>query len=177
MVAADRPARRVLDVGCGDATYLSEALAALPDACGVGVELDGRVVELACKVIAERGLSERAEVFEGDICGVDLDGSFDLVLCLQVIYYIPESDRPSLFARLRALLRPGGTLVLAFLGRGNDPTATHYDLIFRMTAGLSRLPDPSVIAEQLTAAGFASTELLSLLPGQPLYGVVAEVPS
>jgi SAM-dependent methyltransferase len=174
LAAAEGPAERVLDIGCGDVGYLAEVLDGRPGARGTGVELDPAVAGLAREAVARRGLDDRVRVLQGDALRMPLDGPYDLILCLQMIYYLPPGTRPAFLARMRGLLGPGGRLVLAFLGHGTDVVSRHYDLIFRITDGLHPLPEPDTVTAELITAGFAQVRLLTLLPGQPMYGVIAQ---
>jgi 2-polyprenyl-3-methyl-5-hydroxy-6-metoxy-1,4-benzoquinol methylase len=94
---------RVLDVGCSSG-YLARPLAAR--GCGVvGIELDETAAEVAREVCDE--------VLVGDVEAMELpfpEGSFDVVLCGDLIEHLREPQR--FLERVRPLLRTGGRLVL-----------------------------------------------------------------
>src|SRR5262249_737474 len=94
----------VLDVGCGDGRLLR-----ILHAGGVtrerlyGVELDTRAVEAA----REPGL----RVWPGRLQAADSpEGAFALIVLQQVIEHVPDPRR--MIERLRALLVPGGAVVI-----------------------------------------------------------------
>jgi len=95
--------KRVLDVGCSSG-YLARPL--VERGCTVvGIELDEKAAEAAREVCSE--------VLVGDAETMELpfpEGSFDVVLCGDVIEHLRDPER--FLARLRPLLREGGRLVL-----------------------------------------------------------------
>lgn len=61
----------VYDLGCGDGRFVTTA-AAKYGCKAVGVELDPKYVEIGKKIVADRGLSEKVEIRQGDIFETDL---------------------------------------------------------------------------------------------------------
>jgi SAM-dependent methyltransferase len=174
LVAQRRP-RRLLDVGCGTGVYLAHAATANPQLTGVGIDLDAGVVDLARTRLAEAGLAERFQVRHADVRSAELPAaSFDLVLLFQNVYYFAEDERPDLLRRLRALLAPGGAVVLASLFAGRSLAAAHYDLLFQATAGCGPLPRHEELDRQLRDAGFTTTRWVQLMPLASVHAVVAE---
>jgi SAM-dependent methyltransferase len=137
----DRP--RVLDLGCGTGYNLDEL--ARRGLTGVGADLSAQAVRFC----GDRGLTM---VVQADAAVPPfLDGSFDLILALDVIEHI-QDDRMALSAIYRAL-RPGGRLVVftpafQFLWSVQDRVSHHYR---RYTA-------PELRAK-LEAAGFSVEKL------------------
>jgi hypothetical protein len=76
--------------------------------------------------------------------------------------------------RLQRLLAPGGALLLASLFAGRSLAATHYDLLFRATAGCAPLPHREQLDVQLREAGFTTTRWMQLIPFGSFLAVVAE---
>jgi SAM-dependent methyltransferase len=175
-LVVERRPRRVLDVGCGTGVYLIHAATAGdPQLTGVGVDLDAAVVELARQRLASTGLAGRFEVRHADVRVVELPAaSFDLVLLLQNLYYFAEEERAGLLRRLQRLLAPGGALLLVSLCAGRSLAATHYDLLFRATAGCAPLPRRYQLDRQLREAGFTTTRWVQLIPFGSFLAVVAE---
>jgi cyclopropane fatty-acyl-phospholipid synthase-like methyltransferase len=63
-LAAGTPAT-MLDIGCGWGELMLRILAAVPDASGTGVDIDGGDISRARGNAAERGLDGRATFAEG----------------------------------------------------------------------------------------------------------------
>ena len=95
--------KRVLDVGCSSG-YLARPL--VERGCTVvGIEQDEEAAEVAREVCAE--------VLVGDAETIELpfsEGSFDVVLCGDLIEHLRDPER--FLARVRPLLREDGRLVL-----------------------------------------------------------------
>ncbi len=87
---ADRRARLwALDLGVGSGCLLLALLSALPNARGVGVDIDPAAVRRAAANARRLGLAARAYFVAGD-WGAALGGRFDLVVCNPP--YIAERD-------------------------------------------------------------------------------------
>ncbi|SMF00116.1 Nodulation protein S (NodS) [Tistlia consotensis] len=106
--------RRALDLGCGLGLF-SERLSCCADQV-LGIDIS----EVAIGRAAER--TRRAgnvELRQGDILdlGPELDGSFDLVVVADTIYYLPQpiqdTTLKALAARISELLAPDGILLVA----------------------------------------------------------------
>lgn len=104
------PRPRVLDVGCGEGYFLDRVAEAFPGARLHGVDISPAAVDRAGELLAARDV---VNLWVGDILSDPLDGSYDLIFCTEVLYYLGR-DRRSRQAvdRLSALLAPGGVLVL-----------------------------------------------------------------
>ncbi|WP_374673193.1 class I SAM-dependent methyltransferase [Ideonella sp.] len=101
------PDARILDLGCGTGV-LAEALSgAVPRARIVGVDLSGPYVEMA-----RSRLGGAAEFRVDDACDLDLpDGSFDHVLSLLMLHFVPDPARA--VAEMRRVCRAGGVVAAA----------------------------------------------------------------
>jgi SAM-dependent methyltransferase len=91
---------RILDVGCGNGEFMAAAREAGYRVTGTDISVPG--VEL-CR---SRGLDAVA----GDFLTLPFDGQFDAVTLWDVIEHL--TDPAAFVARARALLRPGGYLVI-----------------------------------------------------------------
>jgi 2-polyprenyl-3-methyl-5-hydroxy-6-metoxy-1,4-benzoquinol methylase len=99
---ADRPAGRLLDIGCGDGTMLEQAMSLGWSA--EGVDFDSKAVDNA----RNKGL----EVHLGAVEELNLpDDSFDLILMSHLIEHV--HDPIGLLRECRRLLAPGGKLIVA----------------------------------------------------------------
>lgn len=87
----------VLDVGCGRKPYR----ALVPAERYVGLDVDNELT---------RGLAAADLFYDGRVFPV-VDGSFDAVLCSQVLEHVFEPE--AFLGEIRRVLKPGGRLVLA----------------------------------------------------------------
>lgn len=81
-----RPARRVLDVGCGEAPWRAPLLQARPGLRYVGVDPSGYAV-------ARYGRTRGVQIGGiGDLPDLGLRGRFDLVVCADVLPYVDDAS-------------------------------------------------------------------------------------
>jgi 2-polyprenyl-3-methyl-5-hydroxy-6-metoxy-1,4-benzoquinol methylase len=124
--ALPRPLGRVLDVGCG-AGGMGPGLKAAGASEVVGIEIQPAAAERAATVL------DRVIIGPVESSLDELDGSFDTILCLDVLEHLP--DPGAVLSRLRRHARPGAHLQVSV------PNARHYslarDLLFRGTFGYS----------------------------------------
>lgn len=99
----------VLEVACGPGiglSYLARRARQI-----VGGDIDPKLVELA-----KRACGGRATVVCLDAANLPFsDGSFDVVLLMEAIYYLPSPER--FLAEARRVLRPGGVLFISSVNR------------------------------------------------------------
>jgi len=168
-------ARRVLDVGCGQGTYLAGFLARHRDARGVGIELDPAVAEEARHTLREAQVSRRGEIRAGDFLTMALPPEgFDLALLNQSLHYFAPAARGALFRRVREQLAAGGVVAVqtAVVDRdrisrllGSAASTATFDLFLRCHRNLYGLPDPVELADALREAGFPETGEVAVVPG------------
>ena len=82
----ERPVRTILDVGCGEAPWRSHFLDERPGASYVGVDSSEYVVRRFGRT---RGI-KHGEF--GTLAQVDLAGPFDVIVCCDVLQYVPNDD-------------------------------------------------------------------------------------
>ncbi len=97
-VLLERPVRRVLDIGCGEAPWRSHLLDERPKVEYVGVDSSAYVVERFGRT---RGI--RHGTF-GTLGAIDLAGRFDLVVCCDVLQYVPAVELGPGLRAVEALL-------------------------------------------------------------------------
>ncbi len=102
----------VVDVGCATGDFLNLLAESLPEARQrrlIGVDLSSTAIDRA------RSRYPHLEFRTAGLDGLNqqLEGSADLVCCLEVLYYLRPEDRPGALATLRSILRPGGLLLVS----------------------------------------------------------------
>ena len=136
--ALDRPLRSVLDVGCGEGHWQRVLRKLRPRATYLGIDSSSYAVE---RYGAARGL------LLGDFAGLaalPLDGPYDLVICADVLHYVPT---PDLDAGLPVLAELTGAV--AFLETYTSDDAVEGDL-----RGFQRRP-AAFYGARFRNAGFA----------------------
>ena len=123
-----QPGERVVDVGCGagfDTVLAAQQVG--PDGRVIGVDMTPEMLDKARRTVDELGLAH-VEIREGlaEHLPVD-DGWADVVISNGVINLCP--DKATVFAEIRRVLRPGGTLQFADIANGNPvPDAAVRDI-------------------------------------------------
>jgi 2-polyprenyl-3-methyl-5-hydroxy-6-metoxy-1,4-benzoquinol methylase len=111
-------AREVLEVGCGRGVtgkLLQDRLG-----CRVtGVELN--------PVVAVEATRHLHRVLQGDVQHLEIDGRYDVVVALEVVEHLVESE--AFLARIQRLLAPGGRAILSI------PNVGHYSVVEDLIAG------------------------------------------
>jgi SAM-dependent methyltransferase len=105
-LATVQNAKRVLDVGCGDAFLM----AAIHERCEtiVGIDPEPRAVELATKLLAGY---KNCRVFQGDCYHIPFENaSFDVVVLTDVIEHLAQPQEALM--EIRRVLTPEGVLIL-----------------------------------------------------------------
>jgi|ERR1041385_1814488 SAM-dependent methyltransferase len=104
--------KRVLEVGCGAGTDLTEFAKA--GAIVTGVDITRTAVDLTTRRFEAEGLEGRAMCYDGSRLPFD-DGSFDLVYSFGVLHHTPFMD--DLFAEVHRVLVPGGAFKMMLYHR------------------------------------------------------------
>ena len=102
---------RLLDVGCGFGLFAAYFGQTQPQRRIVGVDPDARRIGLARRVADRLGLRDSTFIV-GDVRDAPLEGPFDAAYVLDVMHHLPSEDQRRVLDRLRALLVPGGVLVI-----------------------------------------------------------------
>ena len=127
----------ILEVGCS----IGVLTAALAPRCDALVGLD--VAEAALAQARERCAGRPHVAFARTrVPGEWPEGTFDLILLSEVVYYLDAGDVARLAARVRAALRPGGDCVLVhWTGETHYPLSGDdaAELFIREAAGFTRV--------------------------------------
>jgi 2-polyprenyl-3-methyl-5-hydroxy-6-metoxy-1,4-benzoquinol methylase len=102
---------RILDVGCGFGLFAAYFGQTHPQRRIVGLDPDGRRIEIARRVSTRLGLRDHT-FFVGDVRDASLEGSFEAAYVLDVMHHLPSGDQRPVLEKLRSLLSPGGMLLL-----------------------------------------------------------------
>jgi SAM-dependent methyltransferase len=103
---------RVLDVGCGGGWALVQLAERFPKITCVGVDNEPYSIELANRLIAERGLGARCEARLMDAQRLAEDGAYDIATSFLVIHEIDPKDKAAAFGAVARALKPGGQFVI-----------------------------------------------------------------
>lgn len=150
----------ILDAGCGTGALTAAILRRTNTAKISGIDFSAAYIEHARRSI----LDARAQFSVGDICALPQDGrSFDRVLSLLVLHFVPQSDKA--IAELRRVARPGATVGAAVWDSGG---LVSYRMFFDTAGALFSGDDqrarnftrpmtrPGELAKAWTAAGLAN---------------------
>ena len=149
------PSDRVLDLGCGTGIVARR----LRDRLGGGARITG--LDASAQMIAQaRALAPEIDWQVGNAMALPSgDGSFDLVLCQQMLQFV--GDRAAAAREMRRVLAPGGRLLLStWRARSEQPM---YEVVCRIAerhlgAASDRrfsLGDDAALRTLLVDAGFA----------------------
>jgi SAM-dependent methyltransferase len=151
---------RVLDVGCGTGEQVRWIRS-------MGLEVVG--VEPAPGMrAAARELNPDIEIVDGTADALPFaDGTFDLVISLEVLRYLAPEDRQSAYREMLRVLRPGGRLACSLVNRYafDGFYLFHHAKRIAARAGLAPEPahceftTPSLTARELTTAGAAHVDI------------------
>ncbi|WP_405587766.1 methyltransferase domain-containing protein [Streptomyces sp. NBC_01190] len=157
---------RALDIGCGPLGVLDLLSAAVGPEGGVaGLDAEPRMVEMARRTVAERGLGN-VELTVADAAATGLPrASFDVVHTRMVLMNVPDSG--SVLAEMAALVRPGGALLLQdvdWMTRVCAPAHPAWDRVVALVEELWRRNGMDVrigrkLPAMLRASGFTDVQV------------------
>ena len=111
VVSAVAPGARVLDAGCGSGRMAVPLARAGFRATGLDL--------VRAALLETRGRAD-VEVVEGDVLRLPfMDGSFDAVVCYDVLQHLLEEERHRAADEVLRVLAPGGKVFIAAFGRGD----------------------------------------------------------
>ena len=154
---------RVLELGVGTGQTSRRVLDLHPEAELVGIdESAGMLAVASADLIADLRVSRLEDPLP--------EGDFDLVVSALAVHHLDSAGKADLFARVAALLRPGGRFVLGDVVVPDDPA----DLVTPIDGVYDR---PSTVDDQLrwlTAAGLQAEVVWAR---QDLAVIIADSPS
>jgi trans-aconitate 2-methyltransferase len=161
----------VADLGCGTGRLTSQLLERLPRGHVIGVDGSAAMVEQARAL-----LPERTTFVHCDLLALELDAPVDAAVSSATFHWIADHD--ALFARVRAVLKPGAPFVAQCGGRGNVASiVAAADAVGRREPFASYLAGwpgpwnyagPEETRERLERAGFAVSRVwLNPSPQRP----------
>jgi len=166
----------LLDVAGGHGWFAAELCRRHAGLHATVLELPGSA-RVGREIIARAGLSERVSHREGDMLTDELGGPYDGALAFDIVHHLSDEQTRTLFARVRAALRPGATFAVLDMfhsRRRPSASAASLGLFFHLTSGAD-LPDPAALSEQLVEAGFSAPRRRRIrrIPDQDLYQATA----
>jgi ubiquinone/menaquinone biosynthesis C-methylase UbiE len=118
--AAIQPGEHVLDLACGTGTLALAALERTPGARLVGADADPTILKRARAKAEAAGAEIRFdEAFSNELPYED--ASFDVILTTLFFHHLEDDVKRATATEMLRVLRPGGRLVLADVGRPQDP--------------------------------------------------------
>jgi trans-aconitate 2-methyltransferase len=168
----------VLDAGCGSGRITQALIERLPRGRVIAVDESASMVDAARRRLdgSAAGGAARVDLRVADLLDLELEQPVDAILSTATFHWIADHER--LFARLHAVLRPGGHLVAQCGGEGNidvlrgtanevlanEPYAEHF-VDWRAPWNYAAAGETQA---RLLAVGFASAECwLKPAPRQP----------
>ncbi|SCL32318.1 Ubiquinone/menaquinone biosynthesis C-methylase UbiE [Micromonospora pallida] len=120
----------ILDVGGGSGIYSAIWLGLNPAARSTQLDW-GPVNAIARRLLAERGVADRFTCVDGDFHRTDFGtAAHDVVVYSHIAHQEGPEDNISVFARIRAALKPGGTLVVCDYLVDDDRSGPPFPLLF-----------------------------------------------
>src|SRR5436190_1833498 len=119
----------ILDLGCGEGRAANE-LDATKYRRYVGVDVSDVALEAARTRARDSGRSEQHHFVQSDIVGYVPDGSYDVILFMESIYYVPWARIPAMLARYSRFLAPNGVFIVRLFS-GSNKYSPIADLIQR----------------------------------------------
>ncbi len=108
----------LLDVGCGNGRFLSQALDAFPRLPVTGLDLSSPYADAARARLASW---PQTEIVVGQAEAAPFaDGSFDAVSCIYLFHELPPRVRRDVAREIARVLKPGGAFVFADSLQGGD---------------------------------------------------------
>lgn len=168
----------LLDVAGAHGWFAAELCRRHPGLHATVLDLPGSA-RVGREIIAAAGMQDRVEHRDGDMFTAKLEGPYDGALVFDILHHLQPEQTAALFRRLRAAMKPGGTLAVLDLFRSEQAerqrsSAASLGLFFHLTSGAD-LPSPVELAQQMQEAGFSAPRRTRVrrIPDQGLYQATA----
>lgn len=120
----------ILDLGGGSGIFSAVWLELNPAARATQLDW-GPINAIAGRLLKERGVADRFTCVDGDFHTLDLGrGAYDVAVVSHVAHQEGPADNVATFAKVRAALRPGGTLVVCDYVVDDDRAGPAFPLLF-----------------------------------------------
>jgi SAM-dependent methyltransferase len=103
---------RLLDVGCGGGWAVVQLAERFPAVSCVGIDVEPYSVELARRLIAERGLVGRCQARRLSVDQLEEPDAYDVATSFLVVHEIAPAAKPAAFAAVARALKPGGYFLI-----------------------------------------------------------------
>ncbi len=118
----DQP-RSLLDVAGAHGWFSAAMCARHPGLRATVLDLPGSA-RVGRQIIAEAGMSDRVEHRVGDMMEADLGGPHDGALVFDILHHLQPEQAVALLTRLRAAIKPGGTVAVLDMFRTDASAAS-----------------------------------------------------
>ncbi len=172
-IEAVQPAR-ALDIGCGTGVYMRVMLETDPTVVVDGIDLAPDVVAHTEAELVREGYGSRVSLAAVDVRAWTPPKPYDVVTLINDVYYFPPGERAALYAKVREMLTPGGTLVVVSGLRPGSIAGTHLHFLLVCQEGEAALPTRGEIEREVTEAGFTVVDAAELVPTEPFVGLRAQ---
>lgn len=157
-VPLQRSAHSLLDVAGAHGEFSMALCRRHPGLKATVVDLPGSA-RVGREIVSGAGMDDRVRHVEGDMFEADFGGPHDGALCFNIVHHLTPEQAERLFAKIRAVLRPGAPLcVLELYDRpaGQKPdSGSILGLFFHLTSGADTYTVEQV-SHWLADAGFDS---------------------
>lgn len=162
---------RILDVGTGVAGLAIALCESFPAVTVVGIDPWEPALRIGRENVEAAGLGDRVTLVATTVEELEDTDGFDVAWLPS--FFIPEAVLDAALERVFAVLRPGGTIVVASqYAAEDDPLAAAVDALFTVRAGGS-VVSPEEMIPRLGRAGFANVREVERAWDAPLRLVVA----
>jgi len=154
--------RGILDIGGGDGAFLIRVARQAAGPALTLFDLPAVAARAQSRFEAER-LGSRAHAIGGDMHRDSLPAGADLVTLVRVLHDHDDAAVRALLARIRAMMQPGGTLLIAEPMAGSPETqrmAEAYFAFYLLAMGSGRARSPLELTQFLFEAGFTDVRIL-----------------